>query len=84
MKSARDWNEEIHNDPGMASDLEGLIGEIQADALEHTATTAAQHDARVKAEALRDAITDLCGNAHRSPIEVLRDRAAAIMKGAGL
>ena len=63
----------------MAAAIERTTKDMNA-----TATTAAQHDARVKAEALREAITDLCGNAHRSPIEVLRDRAAEIEKGVGL
>ena len=58
--------------------------QVLREAYENTAATAAQRDARVKAEALREAITDLCGNAHRSPIEVLRDRAAEIEKGAEL
>ena len=32
MKQASDWNDEIHNDPGMASDLTALINDIQEDA----------------------------------------------------
>jgi hypothetical protein len=53
-----------------------------------TATTAAQHDARVKAEALREA-ADKClrlelNGVVWSEADRLRDRAAAIEKGAGL
>lgn len=32
MKTAEEWNDEIHRDPGMASDLVRLIEDIQADA----------------------------------------------------
>ena len=32
MKQASDWNDEISNDPGMASDLIKLIEDIQEDA----------------------------------------------------